>query len=123
MSDPGKPDELVQFASDLQSMRMRAINLRLPATGQRLESAIHTLGLEIAGDPDRRRKNEDAAKRQVVFFAKGPELLCREATPCADCGSTESEMRTYGGSWDDADIHCAKCKKLIHRAWLPVKVG
>jgi hypothetical protein len=26
-------------------------------------------------------------------------------------------MRAYGGSWDDADTHCARCGKLIQRAW------
>ena len=38
-------------------------------------------------------------------------------TSCPECGSNEFECRTYGGSWDDADIHCAKCGRLIHRAW------
>jgi hypothetical protein len=34
---------------------------------------------------------------------------------CPDCGSTEFEMRTYGGPWEYADTHCAKCGKLIRR--------
>jgi transcription elongation factor Elf1 len=36
-------------------------------------------------------------------------------TSCPDCGSTEFEMRTYGGPWEYADTHCAKCGKLIRR--------
>jgi transposase-like protein len=38
-------------------------------------------------------------------------------TSCPGCGSTEFEMRTYGGSWDDADTHCARCGRLIQPAW------
>lgn len=34
---------------------------------------------------------------------------------CPDCGSTEFEMRTYGGPWEYADTHCAMCGKLILR--------
>jgi len=40
-----------------------------------------------------------------------------ERASCPNCGSTEFEMRTYGGSWDDADTHCAKCGKLVQSAW------
>jgi len=36
-------------------------------------------------------------------------------TSCPDCGSAEFEMRTYGGPWEYADTHCAKCGKLIRR--------
>lgn len=36
-------------------------------------------------------------------------------TSCPDCGSTEFEMRTYGGPWEYADTHCAKYGKLIRR--------
>jgi len=34
---------------------------------------------------------------------------------CLSCGSTEFEMRTYGGPWEYADTHCAQCGKLIRR--------
>ena len=50
MPETKKPDELTQFASDLQLMRHRAINLRLYATGQRLDWAIRMVAFEIAGD-------------------------------------------------------------------------
>jgi hypothetical protein len=36
-------------------------------------------------------------------------------TSCPDCGSTEFEMRTYGGPMEYADTHCAKCGRLICR--------
>ena len=123
MSDPWKPDELAQFASDLQSMRDRALSLRLYEAGQLLASAIQTLGSEIAGHIQGRGKCEAAPNPQTVPIANGRESPYREAKPCPDCGSTEREMRTYGGSLDDADIHCANCGKLIHSAWFPVKVG
>ena len=124
MSETEKPDESTQFASDLRSMRHRAIKLGLHATGQQLELAIQTLGLDIAGAADARNEAAQAAhQRQTVLFAAGPEVHCQDATPCPDCGSTASEMRTYGGSWDDADVHCAQCGKLIHRAWSPSKTG
>jgi hypothetical protein len=122
MSETRKPDESTQFASDLRSMRHRAINLGLHATGKQLEVAIRVLGLETVGATDAFSKNE-AHQPQTVLFAAGPELDCRETTPCPDCGSTVTEMRTYGGSWDDADVHCAQCGKLIHRAWSPTKTG
>ena len=34
---------------------------------------------------------------------------------CLSCGSTEFEMRTYGGPWEYADTHCAQCGKLVRR--------
>ena len=34
---------------------------------------------------------------------------------CPSCGSSEFEMRTYGGPWEYADTHCAQCGKLIRR--------
>jgi len=126
MPETKKPDEPTQFASDLRSMRHRAINLGLHAIGQQLELAIRMLGLEIVGATDAFNRNEAAQaahQRQTGLFAAGPEFHCREATPCPDCGSTASEMRTYGGSWDDADVHCAQCGKLIHSAWFPTKAG
>ena len=36
-------------------------------------------------------------------------------TSCPDCGSTEFEMRSYGGPMEYADTHCAKCGRLIRR--------
>jgi len=113
MSQAKKSDELAQFASDLQLMRHRAINLRLYATSQRLDAAIRAVGLEIADDTD------GYPKYSVVQAARklGREFHCSLETPCPDCGSTEGEMRTHGGSWDDADCHCAECGKLIHHAW------
>jgi hypothetical protein len=36
-------------------------------------------------------------------------------TSCPDCGSTEFEMRTYGGPMEYADTHCAKWGRLIRR--------
>ena len=50
-----------------------------------------------------------------------PGLRSTESYPeralCPSCGSAEFEMRTYGGSWDDADTHCATCGKLVQPAW------
>jgi len=123
MPEAKQPDELRQFVSDLQSMWHRAINLRLYSTGQRLDSAIQALGLEIAAGTDGYKKYETAPKRQIVFSATGREFHCAEARPCPDCGSTEREMRTYGGNWDDADFHCSRCGKLIHRAWFAMRDG
>jgi hypothetical protein len=113
MSQAKKSDELTQFAADLQLMRGRAINLRLYATRQRLDSALRTLGLEIAGD------TYGYCKYGAIQAAprRGREFHCSLETPCPDCGSTEGEMRTHGGSWDDADCHCAQCGKLIYQAW------
>jgi predicted RNA-binding Zn-ribbon protein involved in translation (DUF1610 family) len=117
MSETRRPDELSQFASDLQLMRHRAINLRLYATGERLDWAIRMAGFEIAGDYEGCSSYEaaQAAPRnfQTVLSAQGRV----QNTPCPDCGSAEIEMRAYGGSWDDAETHCAKCGKLIQRAW------
>jgi hypothetical protein len=123
MPETKKPDKLRRFGTDLQLLRHRATDLRLDATGRCLDSAILTLGLEIAGRPDSGGKCERAQaapKRQTALAANGKEFLCREATPCPDCGSTERETRTYGGNWDDADFHCSNCGKLIQRAWLAV---
>jgi hypothetical protein len=36
-------------------------------------------------------------------------------TSCPDCGSTQFEMRSYGGPLEYADTHCAKCGRLIRR--------
>jgi hypothetical protein len=124
MPETRKPGELAQFASDLQLMKHRAINLRLYANGQWLDSAIRTLAIEIAGHTEDSSKYEAApaaSKRHTAVAVTGREFHFREATPCPRCGSTESEMRTYGGSWDDADTHCAQCGKLIHRAWFPMR--
>jgi hypothetical protein len=120
MPEDKKPDDLAQFASDLQRMRHRAIDLHLYATGQRLDTAIRMLASEIAGDFDGDAKFPAAPKRQTVLYVNGRAFHCPEATPCPDCSSTELEMRTYGGNWDDADTRCAKCGKLIHRAWFPI---
>jgi hypothetical protein len=43
-------EERKQFASDLQLMKHRAMNLGLYATGQRLDCPIRMVGFEIAGD-------------------------------------------------------------------------
>jgi hypothetical protein len=115
-----KPDELTQFASDLQLMRHRAINLRLYATGQRLDWAIRMAGFEIAGDPEGCSKYEAAqaapARLQTtVRSGKGLWTYADQNKSCPDCGSHEFEMRTYGGPWEYADTHCAGCGKLIHR--------
>lgn len=123
MPETKKPDELTQFAFDLQLMRQRAINLRLYATGERLGGAIRMAGFEITGDYEGCSRYEAAqaspTKFQTALSANGRDLPVQNI-PCPDCGSTEIEMRTYGGSWDDADFHCAKCGKLIHRAWFPM---
>ena len=50
-------------------------------------------------------------------FANNRLTYTDQNTLCPSCGSTVFEMRTYGGSWDDADTHCAGCGKLIHSAW------
>jgi hypothetical protein len=113
MLEANKPDELEHFAADLQLMRHRATNLGLHATGQQLDSAIQAFGFEIAGSTAGYRKFEAVGadpKRDRKF-------RCSQETPCPNCGSTEGEMRTYGGNWDDADCHCAQCGKLIRRAW------
>jgi len=123
MPEAQKPDELRQFVSDLQSMWHRAVNLRLYTTGQRLDSAIRALGLEIAAGTNGYGKNEAAPKRQIVLSTTGLEFHRLETRPCPGCGSTEREMRTYGGNWDDADSHCARCGKLIHRAWFAMRDG
>ena len=130
MPETKKPDELAQFASDLQLMRHCAINLRLNATGQRLDWAIRMVAFEIAGDYEGCSRYEAAqaapTKFQTVISANGRDLVLVEGvvkkiglhkahTSCPDCGSTEREMRNYGRSWDEADTHCAKCGKLIRR--------
>ena len=124
MPETTKPDELTQFASTLQSMKQRALDLHLHATAQRLDWVVRMLGSEIS------EKATDSGPQEAVQAvpatmpsANGQDLSCREATPCPDCRSTEFEVRTYGGSWDDADFHCAGCGRLIHRAWFPMKTG
>ncbi len=119
MPEDHKPDELAQFASDLQRIRHRAINLRLHATGERLDTAIRGLGSELARNTDGGNKYQATSKRPTVVYVNGRAFHCPEARPCPDCSSTELEILTYGGSWDDADTRCAKCGKLIHRAWFP----
>jgi hypothetical protein len=122
MPKANKPDEFEQFAADLQLMKHRAISRGLHATGQRLDSAIRTLGFEIAGNSDGCSIYEPAKaipKPLTALYAKGRISHRPIASPCPDCGSSELEMRTYGGSTDDADSHCAQCGKLIHRAWSP----
>jgi ribosomal protein L37AE/L43A len=54
---------------------------------------------------------------RAVPLASSRWTSAAQSTPCPACGSTRFEYRTYGGSWDDADTHCARCGKLIHRAW------
>src|ERR1039458_4869051 len=98
-----KPDELTQFASDLQLMRHRAINLRLYATGQRLDWVIRMAGFEIAGDYEGCSRYEAAQAAPTNFQTVLSAMGQVRHTPCSDCGSTEFEMRTYGGTWDDAD--------------------
>ena len=53
--------------------------------------------------------------RQVVPTANVWWTYTVQNQSCPDCGSTEFEMRTYGGPWEYADTHCAECGKLIHR--------
>jgi hypothetical protein len=120
MPEPKKPDELTQFASDLQLMRDRAISLHLYATGQRLDWAIQMAGFEIAGDPEGCNKYEAAQAASTNFqktalSAKGLWTYVDQNKSCPDCGSSEFEMRTYGGPLEYADTHCAKCGKLIRR--------
>jgi hypothetical protein len=117
MSETRRPDELAQFASDLQLMRHRAINLRLYATGERLDWAIRMAGFEIAGDYEGCSRYEAAQAAVISSLPLADRSTLGQKTPCPDCGSTEFEMRNYGGAWDDADIHCAKCGNLIQRAW------
>jgi hypothetical protein len=122
MPKANKPDEFEQFAADLQLMKHRAISLGLRVTGQRLDSAIRRLSFEIAGNTDGCTTYETAEpnpKSPTALYTNRRVVHRPEASPCPDCGSTELEMRTYGGSTDDADSHCAKCGKLIHRAWSP----
>jgi hypothetical protein len=120
MPEKQKPDELTQFASDLQLMKHRAINLGLHATGQRLDWAIRMAGFEIAGDPEGCSKYEAAQAAPTQFqktapSAKGLWTYVDQNKSCPDCGSSEFEMRTYGGPLEYADTHCAKCGKLIRR--------
>ncbi len=117
MPEAKKPDdEITKFASDLELMRHRAIQLRLYATGQRLEGAIRMVGFEVNGNPDgcSRYEAAQAVRRDLPFVVPPPGQVQH---PCPDCGATNLEMRAYGGSWDDADFHCAQCGKLIQRAW------
>ena len=120
MPETKKPDELTQFPSDLQLMRHRAISLRLYATGQRLDWAIRMAGFEIAGDPDGCNRYEAAQAADFISRPSADRSTLGQKSPCPECGSTEFEMRNYGGSWDDADIHCAKCGKLVQRAWIAI---
>lgn len=46
-------------------------------------------------------------------FYSGRLTYESQNSPCPSCGSTEFEMRTYGGPWEYADTHCAQCGKLI----------
>ena len=158
-------DELTHFASDLQLMRDRAIQLHLDAINKYLDWAIWGVRCEImqltgcpnckSGDCEvyetslegqgwicrdcnhtwrlGRGGTQPVSKRRVCNSTWFPR---RSRTPkpvstvglqstqpysvrasCPNCGSTEFEMRTYGGSWDDADTHCAKCGKLLQSAW------
>jgi len=110
MREPKKPDELAQFASDLQLMRHRAIDLCLYATGQRLDWAIRMAGFEIeAAQADPARFQENAPSAQGLW------TYVDQNKSCPECGSSEFEMRTYGGPLEYADTHCAKCGKLIRR--------
>jgi hypothetical protein len=119
MPDPKRHDELSQFVSDLQWMRHRAANLHLYTTGQWLDWAIRMAGFEIAGDPERYSKYEAAQAApkefQTVLSANRLWTYVDRNTSCPDCGSSEFEMRDYGGPSEFADTHCAKCGKLIRR--------
>ena len=53
--------------------------------------------------------------RRVAPAANGRRTYTVQNESCPDCGSTELEMRTYGGLWEYADTHCAECGKLIRR--------
>jgi ribosomal protein L37AE/L43A len=143
-------DELRQFASDLQLMRDRAINLHLDAIEKNFDWMIRMVYFQIArvdGSScpycksgateiyERSREGEGWICRACnhTWLAGGSRTPseekpistvrvrstspCSEYTSCPRCGSKEFEYRTYGGSWEDADTHCAKCGKLIHRAW------
>jgi rubredoxin len=117
MSWASNPEESARLASDLQEMKHRAINLRLYATGEKLDLAIRTLDAEMTGHLDGPNKPEVVSSSQPKTRW---EFQKPEAISCPDCGPTELEMRTYGGSWDDADFHCAKCGRLIHPSWSAV---
>jgi hypothetical protein len=122
--DDEKLEELTQFASSLQSMKQRAIDLHLHATAQRLDWVSQMLRSEIAENTAGCGPEEAVqAASEAVLSANGQEFSCPGTTPCPDCGSTKLEMRTYGGSWDDADFHCARCGKLVRRAWFPLRTG
>src|ERR1700674_1886773 len=96
MSETRRPDELSQFASDLQLMRHRAINLRLYATGERLDWATRMAGFEIAGDYEgcSRYEAAQAAPRnfQTVLSAQGrvqtAALLRSKWVPTGEVGTT-----------------------------------
>jgi hypothetical protein len=54
--------QLVQFASDLQLMKHRAVTLGLYETAQRMDSAVRMVGFEISGDTDSCRSYEAQQK-------------------------------------------------------------
>lgn len=58
-------NERQQFASDLQLMKNRAMQLGLYATGHRLDFPIRMVGFEIAGDIEACERYEADLERAI----------------------------------------------------------
>lgn len=108
------------FSGQLWEMYEAALRERTPRqVTDRILPEIESLNCKI--QPSESLMKDHA--REKVGFVKVTSAKNREWTytvqnaSCPECGSDRFELRTYGGSWDDADTHCAKCGKLIHRAW------
>jgi tRNA(Ile2) C34 agmatinyltransferase TiaS len=83
----------------------------------------------MLANPEARAQVHDDQGYVILITAKFPEKVSlrkvsaantqwtytAQNASCPDCGSTEFEMRTYGGPMEYADTHCAKCGRLIRR--------
>lgn len=100
MPEANKPDELSQFASDLQQLRRRAIKLHLDAIWRMLDRAIRVLDLEIARDAygSNHEAARGASQQQTEVSANGAGLVRAEgvekrlglhktSASCPGCGS------------------------------------
>jgi hypothetical protein len=97
-----------------QLAEMRTGEAGKPATGKTVEGKI----TEPAAPEAQQEPVAQPATTPLPFPpppAARPRSFADPNVSCPDCGSTEFEMRTYGGSWEYADTHCTRCGRLILR--------
>jgi hypothetical protein len=101
-----------------QLAEMRTGEAGKPATGKRVEGKVTEGKITEPAAPEAQKTVAQPATTPLPFPsppAARPRSFADTNVSCPDCGSTDFEMRTYGGSWEYADTHCARCGKLILR--------